>query len=132
MTKLREQLDTLLILEVKYATRDYLLDLTWPRDNCGDSVASNDENATPHTSFDEEILQEFDNHCNEEKSNDAPSASRIKSAIANNVPMTEQHAIEWREKMCKWLYQGEKKERNTKYSVPCVFPFFWMFHVACS
>jgi len=81
------------------------LDLAWPLDNSGDSVASNDEDATPHTSFDVEKLQEFGNHCEEEKSNASPSASSTASAIANNAPITEHHAIEWREKICKWVYQ---------------------------
>lgn len=106
---MREQLGTLLHLEVKYSTRDYLLDLTSQDEQCdsttlqnrnceesGDRTISKDEIApSVEKSFESAIAATI---AEEESNNGASESAKI-------TVITEQHAVAWREKICEWSYQ---------------------------
>ena len=84
MVDLRDQLGALLSLEVKYATRDYLMDVA--HDHCD----------TPSR-----------DHHEDEKTDDASQSLSRSITPTNNALIAEQHAVNWREKICEWSYQGE-------------------------
>jgi len=122
MVELREQLGALLRLEVKYATRDYLLDLTSQDEYCdasttatslqigncvdfGNSTTSQDQvvlsgekSSPPSSTATTEVAEE------ELKNSDTMSSSTT-SSISRNTAITEEHAVSWREKICEWSYQ---------------------------
>ena len=84
MADLSDQLGALLSLEVKYATRDYLMDIA--HDHCD----------TPSR-----------DHQEDEKTDDTSQSLSRSTTPTNNALITEQHAVDWREKICEWSYQGE-------------------------
>lgn len=75
---LSDQLSGLLSLEGNYLTRDYLLDVV-----CGKC-------------FEHEEDKE-NNKC----------FSLTSSSSKNKALVIVQHAVDWREKICKWSYQGK-------------------------
>ena len=121
MELLREQLGALLHLEVKYATRDYLLDLTLRDDDRCDSITSgntNSEDSSNSTTSQDQfspsgketlrsatVLTEEGEK--EVETNDASLPSMAASSNANSTVVTEQNAVSWRERICEWSYQGE-------------------------
>ena len=121
MEILREQLGALLYLEVKYATRDYLLDLTSRDDDHCDSITSGNTNiedsgnsTTSQNQFSpsgKELLRSgtllTEEGEKEGETNDASLPSMAASSNANSTVITEQNAVSWREKICEWSYQGE-------------------------
>lgn len=119
MEILREQLGALLYLEVKYATRDYLLDLTSRDDDHCDSITSGNTNiedsgnsTTSQNQFSpsgKESLRSgtllTEEGEKEGETNDASLPSMAASSNANSTVITEQNAVSWREKICEWSYQ---------------------------
>lgn len=102
------------MLEVKYTTRDYLLDLeTQEEDQIDGSVGTSDEGGTSHVACHEQrsdlptmaTTQMVGNEFEVTKSEGSSSVSIIKSTATNSTPITEQNAVDWREKICEWSYQ---------------------------
>ena len=95
MVDLRDQLGALLSLEVKYATRDYLMDIaTSQHEHCDESTTAYKD--TPSRDYHED-----------EKTDDTSQSLSRSTTPTNNALITEQHAMDWREKICEWSYQGE-------------------------
>jgi len=119
MADLSEQLGALLFQEIKYATRDYLLDITPSQHGHCDSGGSAACQVTPSreespftatTATATATATTRDDYHKEQKSNDASPLSRSTSTLTNNNALiTEQHAVDWREKICEWSYQGTSK-----------------------
>ena len=129
MVELREQLGALLCLELKYSTRDYLLDLTSQSDsydddtktlscNVTDGCTTLQGRASPSCEVTLESATEPNNAVEGGKSlNGASLPSRTVSLSAKSAVITEHEAVAWREKICEWSYQGKCKSMQYM----CVF-----------
>ena len=117
MVELREQLGALLGLELKYAPRDYLLDLASQNELCCSPMpqSENCDNADYRRTSRGQITPSCEGT---EASTNALSKtgrgkdrnnSRTVSISSRSNVITEQQAVAWREKICEWSYQGEWK-----------------------
>jgi hypothetical protein len=120
--ELRDQVTALLRMEVKYETRDYLLDLTSQNELFYSTTSeSGNSEDSDYCSASKEMISastndSLDSAKAETKSGDEEKPmtdesvpSRAATTCSSRTAITEQHAVAWREKICEWSYQGKQK-----------------------